>query len=345
MKCDNLPTFEKYLRSTPVAKLSSIYLILGKETNERQEALDLLLSILIPSNQSREFALTMFDGGNIDEAKLNDALYSNSFFSKSQVICIQNFEKPKKSIQEKLEKAFSHPQPSRILIVEGSSLSKTASLYQTVEQSGVLLDLVEAKPWEKEKRTIAWINKYLAAEKKVVSYQGSQLIVKRVGHDYSLLTQELEKLMCYCGEKNEITVQDIDLLCPYGHFDSIWQFGEAIFFRRTKEAMQIGKGLLESGNPFLPLLRQIRFQFQTEYQVSLLLSQGKESQEITKQFPYMKGQVLERHLEQVRHYGCSAFKEGLLAIDEMEMRAKNSSVDEKILLELLIYTLTFRSHS
>ena len=109
--------------------------------------------------------------------------------------------------------------------------------------------------------------------------------------------------------------------------------------------MQIGKGLLESGNPFLPLLRQIRFQFQTEYQVSLLLSQGKESQEITKQFPYMKGQVLERHLEQVRHYGCSAFKEGLLAIDEMEMRAKNSSVDEKILLELLIYTLTFRSHS
>jgi DNA polymerase-3 subunit delta len=57
----------------------------------------------------------------------------------------------------------------------------------------------------------------------------------------------------------------------------------------------------------------------------------------------MKGQILERHIQQAQHYGLEAFKKGLLAIDESEMRAKNSSVDEKILLELLMMQLTRRN--
>jgi DNA polymerase-3 subunit delta len=94
------------------------------------------------------------------------------------------------------------------------------------------------------------------------------------------------------------------------------------------------------GQPFLPLLRQIRNQFLTEYQVCALLEQGQTSAEIFQEFPYMKGQILEKHIQNARDYGMGAFRKGLLAIDAAEIQAKNSGVDEQLLAELLIVKLT-----
>lgn len=340
MRYDNLSAFEKYLKETALQQLSSLYFILGKDPAECQEAIDLLLRFLLPSKEEREFALTLFDGTQVEVAALGNALDSGFFFAKSRVIWIHQFDKSKRAIQEKLEKYFCRPQPGQSLLLSATSWQKNSAFYKAIEKEGVILDLAELKPWEKEKRLIAWVNKQAVAARKLMSYQVSQLLVKRIGNDQTLLTQELEKLICYCMEKKEITIQDVEAICSQQHVDSIWQLGEAIFRHDTATALQIGTAFLTEGQPFLPLLRQIRSQFQTEYQICLLLAQGKQAQEVTQQFPYMKGQILERHILQAQQYGLKAFKKGLLVIDEIEMRAKNSSVDEKILLELLMMQLT-----
>ena len=108
-------------------------------------------------------------------------------------------------------------------------------------------------------------------------------------------------------------------------------WGEAIFCRDAAAALRIAMALLEE-QALLPLLRQMRSQFQTEYQVCLLLVQGKHAQDIAQEFPYMKGQILERHMWQARQYGLEAFKRGLIALDIAESRVKNSSIDDKLLL-------------
>lgn len=340
MRYDNLPAFEKYLEGTPLKQLSHLYFIIGKERVECQEAIDHLLRFILPPDAIREFALIPFNGSHIDEAALTNALDSGSFFSKSQVVCIQQFEDSKKNIQEKIEKNISHPQPSQYILLHATSWPKNSSFYKTAEKQGIVLDLVELKPWEKEKRLVAWVNKQATAARKLIPYPVCQLLVKRVGHDQGLLTQEIEKLMIYCADKKEITAQDVEAICIQEQADTIWQLGEAIFRRDTATALHIGNAFLIDGQALLPLLRQIRSQFQTELQVCLLVAQGKQGHEITQQFPYMKGQILERHLHQAQHYGLKAIKEGLLVIDETELRAKNSSTDERILLELLLCYLT-----
>lgn len=341
MKYDNLSAFEKYLKETESKKLRSFYLIIGKDPWETQEAIDLLLQTLLPSPAAREFGLTVFDGEQVDPMGLDNALDSDSFFSKTQVVYIQKFDKSKKAVQENIERGLISPRRGLTIVLNATSWSKNSNFYKGAEKEGIILDLIDLKPWEKEKHLIAWVGKRVTAARKLISYPACQLLVKRAGCDQSLLHQEIEKLFCYCLDRNEIGVKDIEAICSHEHVDTIWQLGEAIFQRDTASALQISQGLLTGGLPLLPLLRQIRSQFQTEYQVSLLLAQGRQS-DIAGQFAYMKGKILDRHIEQAQQYGSSALKAGLLVIDETEAKAKNSVASDLILLELLIFSLTKR---
>ncbi len=340
MRYDNLRAFEKHLEGAKLLHFSPLYFIVGKDPYESQQAVNLLLSFLLPSQQVRELALTIFEGPHVEEKELETALYSYSFFVKSRVIWIQQAEKLKKSVQENLEKYFIRPSPSFYLLLSASGWQKNTSFYKTAEKEGIILEFAEIKPWEKEKRLAEWVNRQVADARKLISFQVCQSFVKDIGNDQILLAQELEKLLCYCIDKKEITLQDVEAICSRQQVDSIWQLGEALFRRDAAMALQIAYALLMEGQVLLPLLRQIRSQFQTEYQICLLLALGKQAQDIAQEFPYMKGNILERHLKQAQQYGLDAFKRGLLALDATEMRAKNSSVDEKILIELLIMQLT-----
>ncbi|MFI0434750.1 MAG: DNA polymerase III subunit delta [Parachlamydiaceae bacterium] len=343
MRYDHLQAFEKYLEGADSQNISPFYLIVGKDAVDTQHAIDLLLDLLLPRGKNREFALTMFDGAGVEEVSLSQALESGSFFAKSQVMYIRHLDKAKKSIQELLEKCLSRPQSGHSLVLTAATWSKNHSFYKAMEKKGVIVDLPDLKPWEKEKQLVGWVNKEAAAKRKLISYQACQLLVKRMGNDQSLLIQEIEKLICYCGDRKEISEEDIKAISCCEHFSTIWQLGEAIFSFNSSAALQIVRSFLTEGQPLLPLLRQIRSQFQTQYQVALLLAQGKEPQEIAQQFSYMKGQILERNIEQANRYGLKSFKLGMLAIDEAEMRTKNSAIDDHILLELLMMQLTRRT--
>jgi len=75
--------------------------------------------------------------------------------------------------------------------------------------------------------------------------------------------------------------------------DTGWQLGDALFRRDALTALKIGKALLMDGTALIALLRQIRSQYQTAFQVATILELGGSSADISKQFPYMRGGILE----------------------------------------------------
>lgn len=340
MKYDNLRAFEKHLESAAPSHFSSLYVVLGKEPIETKEAFDLLAKSLLPNEKDRFLCLSVFDGSQISKEVLLSDLESLSFFVQKRVIAIQQADKLKKEITEGLEHYFTHPNPNCYIILLAQAIAKNTSFYKKFEKIGVILELAEPKPWEKEKRLIEWLNKQIAAVRKLMAYPVCQSLVKASGMDHGILKQELEKLLCYVGEKKEITGADVAAICTNINAETVWQLGEALFCHDRHAALRIGRGLLEEGTALLPLLRQIRSQFQTEYQICTLIAQGAKSEDITQDFPYMKGQILERHMHLAQQYGQERFKQGLLAIDAMELQAKNSQLDEAFLLDLLIIKLT-----
>lgn len=340
MKYDNLRAFEKHLEGAAPLHFSRHYLIMGKEEFECREAIDLVIKFLLPKENDREMALHVIDGAEAELNELMTDLHSQSMFVPTRVIWIQQADKLKKPIIEELEKYVSHIPRSQYLILSTTGIAKNTRFYKVAEKEGVVLEFAEVKPWEKEKKLTEWVGKQAAKVRKLISFQVCQALVKQVGTDAPTLNQELEKLFCYIGDRQEITLQDVANICTNHQVESIWQLGEALFRRDTATALKISHALLTDGQPLLPLLRQVRSQFNSEFHICTMLHQGKTGQDIQQEFPYMKGQILDRHIESARQYGLEAFRQGILAIDETEMRIKNSQIEEQLLAELLMIKLT-----
>ncbi len=342
MKYENLKTLEKHLEETPFEKLSPLYLIMGKNEFESGEASKLLLKHLLPNSntQSKELSLSILDGAQVQDQELFDKLFSRSLFADMRLVWIQQADKLKKSAQEGLEKYFERPSPYLRLLLSAPGIAKNTLFYKAIDKAGVVVELAEIKPWEKERYLADWVSKRAAAERKVMAYPVCQRLVNTIGADDSLIAQEFEKLMCYCVDKKEISQQDVDAICTRQHSENVWQLCEAIFRRDAATSLRIGESLLLDGQALLPLLRVIRSQFQTDYQISILLAQGRHGGDIAQAFPQFKGMMLDRHIQQAKQFGSAAFNRGLIALDEAELKVKNSGMEEKMILELLLIQLT-----
>lgn len=340
MKYTNLRAFEKHIESAAPNHFSNLYLILSKDSYERKKACDHLTKMLIGKGNNPDLCLHIFDGEVHSIETILTELHSIGFFAKQRVIVVHNSDKLDKNATTKLENYFKSPSPSTYLVITAPTLNRATNFYKNGEKIGVMLDVPEEKPWEKEKSLQEWIHLEVGTKGKKIDPKACQCLLKQLGTDQNLLENELEKLCCYVGEREEITLRDIGAICSAVNIENGWQLGEAIFRKDVSSALRISKALLSDGTNLIALLRQIRSQFQTEYQISSLLSNGGTSQDVVQQFPYMKGQILERHLQMAQSYGMQKFKKGLLKIDETELSAKNSMQDPDFLAERLIITLT-----
>ncbi|MBA3815435.1 MAG: DNA polymerase III subunit delta [Parachlamydiaceae bacterium] len=340
MKYNNLRAFEKHLEGAAPQHFSDIYMILAKEDYERKSALDLLIKIVLKKEVSPDLCLQIFDAEKHTVDNVLSELEMLAFFAKKRLIVVHNADKFEKASALKMESYFNVPNRSACLVLIAPSVNRATNFYKKAEKVGIILDIAEEKPWEREKSLADWLGTAALAEGKQIEQSTCRALVKQLGTDQCLLQQELLKLVCYVGQRASITEKDVSTICGSVNSENAWQLGEAIFRRDVATALRISKALLNDGVALIALLRQIRSQFQTEFNICSILMQGGSGDEISREYPYMKGQILERHIQNARSYGMLSLKEGLLKVDQTELQAKNSSVDPDFLAEMLVIKLT-----
>lgn len=341
MKYTSIKALEKHLEeSTSLKEFSPIYLLLGKDRFLSKTAANKIKKFLIPNEKNSNFSLKTLEGDTLTEKELDEELYSLSFFSSNKILLIEEIDKASKSIIKKLESYFLHPAKTLTLILLATSFASNTNFYKNAAKTGIILDLPEEKEAEKIKNLTEWVIEKIEAEGKKIDVKTAQTLVKFTRNDPSLLSQELEKILCFIDNRNIITLQDIESICSNAQVETIWRLVEAIFKRDTATALQITNSLLNNGESFFTLIRQIRNQIQTDFSVCSILANGGSSKEITELFPYMKGFILDQHISQAKTFGLTKFRESIILIDEAELKAKNSSLDHDLLLELLIIKLS-----
>lgn len=339
MKYTALRAFEKHLEASAPSHFGDVYLILSKDDYERKSASQLLITHVSKGLSIPGMNVQVFDAEKADARSLLDELYAMALFSAKRLIIIHNVDKWGKSITEKLEDYFASPNRSICLGMTAQAINHSTNFFKKAEKIGIVLDIAEAKPWEKEKMIIDWVIQACQSAGKRIDLQTSTMLVKRVGTDQMFLRQELDKLFCYVGERNAIVPQDISAICTSLNVENIWQVGESLFQREPSAALRIAKAMIEDGAPFLTILRQIRSQFLNALHIASIMATGGGPNEVTAQFPYMRGGILDKNMRQAQHYGLHKLKTALITIDQVELQAKNSASDSQWLIEYLIIKL------
>lgn len=315
MKCIDFKTFEK--------QKSSLYLILSKEEYSRTRGSKIVLEAF------KGAAVSKFSADRLKTLEpVLDELLTKSLFHAQKVVFITDIEAQKAPFFEPLLRAFD-----AVLVLVGASLSKATKLYKLCEAEGVVLDLPEQKPWEVASLLQSFVLDFAKLRGKGLSPHLAKVIVSEGGSDQALLENELIKLVTYVGDRGEITEADIKKCVIKGSVDTGWQLGEALLQLDGKRALEVLSNEIEGGTPFIALLRQLRAQMVTGYTVLSLSSQA---DEIASRYPYLKGSLLEKTVRNATHFGASRFKRALIALDDIELKAKNSGLSDEILGDLLI---------
>lgn len=328
MKYDSIRAFQKHLLSAAPLHFSSAYLVLSSEQFLLKEALKEIISAL------GDALATVYPR----EGELMTELSSLSLFEKRKLVIVEEADKIAKKEQELLIQWLKRPPSGCYLVLLSEGLRKGSLLYKAIEKQGIILDVPEAKPWQKEKEAVLWVQEKADLLKKRIDEKASKLLVEFVGSDKTALFSELEKLALYTGNNERIQAEDVSVLCRVVPKENIFKLSEAIFLRDGKKAVSLIVSLQHEGVQPLAILRLLRQQFEVDLQVALL-ARSRNVEEITNLYPYMKGFILEQHKKQAETYGISSFKKGLMAIDKAEYRIKSVPVEPDILIGTLIAEL------
>ncbi len=340
MKYDNLRAFEKHLEACIPGQFADLYLILSKEDFDRSAAVKATTAALLKGCQCIDLALKTFDGESLSLDALLDELNTLPFLTDRKVVLVQRVDNAKKAITKALEEYLANPNRAVKLVMSAEAVAANTTFYKKSEKTGVVLSIPQKKAWEKEKDLYDCVMDHIAKAGKRIDPRAAQLLVKQTGLDQGLLKMELEKLLCYVNEQPEITPAAVSAICTCIDADTVFQFSEAVLRRQSAQSLLVANHLLDGGAALLSIIIQLRSQFHTDYQVCSILSSGGSPQDVSQEFRFMMGKILNIHIEMATGYGMERFKKGLLAIDEAERMAKSSSMEPRLLLERLVVKLT-----
>ena len=89
-----------------------------------------------------------------------------------------------------------------------------------------------------------------------------ELFLDKTGTDMELITQELEKLLCYTMEKDVIEATDVEAICANQINGKIFDMVDAIGRKEQKKALDLYYDLLMLKEPAMRILYLVTRHFQ-----------------------------------------------------------------------------------
>lgn len=334
LKYQNLNAFEKHLEQAAKVQLSRVFLVVSPCPYERKKISQKIISAIQTREKQIDLQAKEGMGGGIED--LIKGLNTTSLLSSNQVLCLEGIDKIKKNGLEPLARYVANPSPFAYLILGASSSKSLTELCTKGKKELIICDLSDEKPWDRKERLRRLLVDHAATFSKRLHGDAVEHLLENIGLNLPSLEQEVEKLITYAAERKDLTLSDVQTLCSAQKSQTLWQLAEAIAW---KEAIPKFDDHLDLGF-LLPLLAQLRTQFQQGFAVSALIERGTPYAEIAQWLPLVKSAALDKIFPIAKARRTPFFKRALDLLFEMEMMAKNSSFSPELILDLFLSKLT-----
>jgi len=318
MRYTQLSAFHKHLASCAPHHLSHLYLIACADAFERKAVLDSLLSSVAGPD-----ALIVRFSGTQSATEIFDALNSPSLFGNEPIVVVEEIDK---KLHDTLSPHFKDPLSFGYLFLG----SKTKISGSFAEKHGVLLDLTEEKPWERDKRWGEQLHKSAANAGMRLNADAAALLLERLDSDAALLAHEMEKLICYAAGKPEISRSDVEAVCKSSRSYSLWQIADELVWERR---FRVGAAEMSDPSFFHGLLASLRQQLIVGAKMCALRQAGVSFSEWKAHFPKIWPKALEKKAEISNKLGGAYFRKGLDLLFQIELLAKSGPVPADALLD------------
>lgn len=311
--------------------LRPCYLLYGEERYLRRQYRERLQKALCGAgdNMNTHF----YEGKDIPVGEIIDLAETLPFLADRRVIFITD-SGLFKSGSEKMAEYLAQPSETAFFVFTESEVDKRSKLFKTVQSKGYAAEFTV----QDENTLKRWIAGVLARDGKRISEDTVRLLLTKTGTDMDNIQSELEKLICYCMDREVITDSDVECVCTTQVSSHIFDMINAIAEKKPQRALTLYYDLLALKEPPMRILFLIARQCNLLLQAKELKSMGYDNRAVGSRLgvpPFIAG----KYLTQASRFSTPALRSAVEQCVEAEEAVKSGRMNDRMSVEMLILSV------
>jgi len=353
---------ERFLSDVQSHKLRPAYVFVGDEVFFRNRCREAILEHLVPSDL-RDFSLFEFDLAETDLAEILDRARTPSLMAPFQVFFVRGVKNlfSRGSNQDKLaaiEEYCKEPNPAAVLIFVADHISIPADArrmeltdkerYERIRETmGEYCGIIELSRVE-EGEAVRWIDQYCATIAVKIDSDAARELVDALGGDMMMISNELEKLILYVGEKKRITLGDVETMVLAAKQRSLYELTDAISAKDRVRALSMLDAILNTGEADDAAIGHLYMLAKTFRQMLVILERNVRDQRMLWAALWQGFRVppfaAEDIIRQARRYKSKReLTRAIRLIAKTDLSLRSNPPNKRLMLEKLVLELTAES--
>lgn len=278
---------------------------------------------------SSDMNYSHFEGKSIPIHSIVHAAQTMPFFSDYRFLLVEDSGLFK--TQSELADSIKTFPASAILVFVEQEIDKRNRLYKTVRSIGTVCEMNGLD----EKNLKIWAASLLQKNGKKIRESDLVYLFEKSGTNMELLTQEIEKLSSFTGERDIITRSDINEICTTQVVSRIFLMIDQLAVGNTASALRLYHDLLANREKSMSILYLIsrHFNFLLQMKEAALLRLDDKTAAVQLGVPPF---TIKKYRDQSQHFSTQQLKEILNTCLCLEQDIKTGQLKEQLAVEILL---------
>ncbi len=305
-----------------------VYLLYGEERFLRRQYRERLQKALCGDGDTMN--THFFEGRAVPVAEIIDLAETLPFLAERRVIFITD-SGLFKSGGEQMAEYLAAPCETTFFVFTESEVDKRSRLFKTVQSKGYAAEFAV----QDEKTLMRWAAGVLAKDHRKITENTLLLLLSKTGTDMGNLQMELEKLTCYCMDREIITDADVEAVCSTRISNHIFDMINAIADGHKRRALELYYDLLALKEQPMRILFLIARQCNMLLQTKELKARGHDNRSIGSKLgiaPF----IATKYITQASKFKAAALRAAVEKCVEAESAVKTGRMNDMMSVEILI---------
>ena len=310
-------------------RIKRAYLLYGEERYLIRQYRDKLKKAIVTEDDTMNFS--NFEGTEINQKEIIDLAETLPFFAEKRLIIMEDTGLFKKGGEDLAEYLPSAPKSTFFVFVE-EEVDKRSKMYKAIGKSeGAAIEFSQ----QSDDTLARWVGGRIKKEGKGMTQAAYNLFIAKTGSDMENIDKELEKLLCYCLEKDTIEEADVEAITTEQIQSKVFDMVDAISNHKQKVALDLYYDLLALKEPAMRIMFLITRQFQMLMIVKSMSNKGFGNKEIASKAGCPEWAV-KKYQAQGRGYSLEQLKKAVNDGVSYEEAVKTGRMNDQLAVELFI---------
>ena len=312
--------------------IAPLYLFYGEDVFLIDRTMDQIKNLLVDP-RAASFNFSLFYGGESDPRQVISAAQTLPLAGKRRLVVVREADRFKSSWKD-FASYCAHPLPSTCLVFCSGASTLKADITSLFKKNGAAVRFYH--PFSSEMPE--WIRRMARERNKKIGREAAALLGESLENNLQGISNELEKIALYAGERNVIEREDVEAVITAVREVSVFSLTDCLAGKDRLKALEILRRLLEAGEHPLKILTMIARHYRLMARAGEMVREGTSATDAGKRLG-IGNYHLTGFARQVEAFSPGRTREYFSLLFNSERRLKSSRISEKFILEDMVARL------